>query len=137
MHSLIFWFQYRWLDIIRTYSSHFSLNFIYWFNNFRYDSFEDLDLKCYVIPSVANQGLEIGGLVFPACPMNEIYTDSQICSLSYLRDPPLIKVNALVKWPISPMRLTNLGVTSTFYEVVCLSSLGFWVNYSLVTINYV
>ncbi|XP_071848610.1 nitric oxide synthase, inducible-like isoform X2 [Apostichopus japonicus] len=56
-----------------------------------YDSFEDLDLKCYVIPSVANQGLEIGGLVFPACPMNEIYTDSQICSLSYLRDPPLIK----------------------------------------------
>lgn len=56
-----------------------------------HDSFEDLDLKCCVIPSTANQGLEIGGLVFPACPMNEVYTDSQLCQKLHLKDEMLVK----------------------------------------------
>ena len=47
---------------------------------FRYDWFEDFDLKWYALPAVANMLLEIGGLEFTACPFNGWYMSAEtIC----------------------------------------------------------
>lgn len=45
---------------------------------FRYDWFEDFDLKWYALPAVANMLLEIGGLEFTACPFNGWYMSAEI-----------------------------------------------------------
>lgn len=45
---------------------------------FRFDWFEDFDLKWYALPAVANMLLEIGGLEFTACPFNGWYMSAEI-----------------------------------------------------------
>lgn len=53
-------------------------SFVFFF--FRYDWFEDFDLKWYALPAVANMLLEIGGLEFTACPFNGWYMSAEIGS---------------------------------------------------------
>ncbi|XP_072909368.1 nitric oxide synthase, inducible-like [Hemitrygon akajei] len=43
-----------------------------------YEWFEDLNLKWYALPAVANMMLEVGGLEFPGCPFNGWYMSSEI-----------------------------------------------------------
>jgi len=45
---------------------------------YRYDWFEDFDLKWYALPAVANMMLEVGGLQFTAAPFNGWYMSSEI-----------------------------------------------------------
>lgn len=44
----------------------------------RYEWFQDLGLKWYALPAVANMLLEVGGLEFPACPFNGWYMGTEI-----------------------------------------------------------
>lgn len=43
-----------------------------------YDWFKDIKLKWYFLPIVANMCLDIGGLVFMACPFNGWYMQTEI-----------------------------------------------------------
>ncbi|XP_078277885.1 nitric oxide synthase 1 [Rhinoraja longicauda] len=44
----------------------------------RFEWFEGLKLKWYVLPAVSNMLLDIGGLEFPACPFNGWYMGTEI-----------------------------------------------------------
>lgn len=44
----------------------------------RYEWFQELGLKWYALPAVANMLLEVGGLEFPACPFNGWYMGTEI-----------------------------------------------------------
>lgn len=44
----------------------------------RYEWFQELGLKWYGLPAVANMLLEVGGLEFPACPFNGWYMGTEI-----------------------------------------------------------
>ncbi|NP_001166455.1 nitric oxide synthase, inducible [Cavia porcellus] len=44
----------------------------------KYEWFQDLGLKWYALPAVANMLLEVGGLEFPACPFNGWYMGTEI-----------------------------------------------------------
>jgi len=45
---------------------------------YRYDWFEDFDLKWYALPAVSNMMLEVGGLQFTAAPFNGWYMSTEI-----------------------------------------------------------
>lgn len=44
----------------------------------KYEWFQELGLKWYALPAVANMLLEVGGLEFPACPFNGWYMGTEI-----------------------------------------------------------
>jgi nitric oxide synthase oxygenase domain/subunit len=44
----------------------------------RYPWFEELGLKWYAVPAVANMLLDMGGLQFTACPFNGWYMGTEI-----------------------------------------------------------
>uniref|UniRef100_A0A6I8N1Q8 Nitric oxide synthase, inducible n=1 Tax=Ornithorhynchus anatinus TaxID=9258 RepID=A0A6I8N1Q8_ORNAN len=44
----------------------------------KYEWFQELDLKWYALPAVANMLLEVGGLEFPGCPFNGWYMGTEI-----------------------------------------------------------
>lgn len=44
----------------------------------RYEWFQELGLKWYALPAVANMLLEVGGLEFPGCPFNGWYMGTEI-----------------------------------------------------------
>ncbi|KAG8520107.1 Nitric oxide synthase, inducible, partial [Galemys pyrenaicus] len=44
----------------------------------KYEWFQELELKWYALPAVANMLLEVGGLEFPACPFNGWYMGTEI-----------------------------------------------------------
>ncbi|KAI5193446.1 nitric oxide synthase, inducible isoform X1 [Manis pentadactyla] len=44
----------------------------------KYEWFQELELKWYALPAVANMLLEVGGLEFPGCPFNGWYMGTEI-----------------------------------------------------------
>ncbi|KAI4566200.1 hypothetical protein MJG53_014877 [Ovis ammon polii x Ovis aries] len=44
----------------------------------RYEWFQELELKWYALPAVANMLLEVGGLEFPGCPFNGWYMGTEV-----------------------------------------------------------
>lgn len=60
----------------------------------KYDWFKELNLKWYCVPGVSSMSLDVGGLVFTACPFNGWYMQTEIA-----RD--LADINRYNKLPVS------------------------------------
>jgi len=84
---------------------------------YRYDWFEDFDLKWYALPAVANMVLEIGGLQFPAAPFNGWYMSSEIGSrnLSDVYRYNMLKVCIII--------IIIIIANVKFYVPICISLL--------------
>ena len=48
------------------------------FCSIRYEWFKELNLKWYCVPGVSSMALDVGGLVFTACPFNGWYMQTEI-----------------------------------------------------------
>jgi nitric oxide synthase oxygenase domain/subunit len=71
---------------------------------YRYEWFKELNLKWYCVPGVSSMSLDVGGLIFTACPFNGWYMQTEIA-----RD--LADVNRYNKLPVNKLNVFFTLVT--------------------------
>lgn len=74
----------------------------------RYEWFQELELKWYALPAVANMLLEAGGLEFPGCPFNGWYMGTEIgvrdfCDVQRYNILEVMRTTQLASWRCEPV----------------------------------
>nr|CAB3264406.1 nitric oxide synthase, brain-like [Phallusia mammillata] len=95
----------------------------------RFEWFKDLEFKWYAVPAVANIGLDIGGVFFPASPFNGWFMGTEIA-----RD-----LCDLQRYNVLPEVAKKMGLdirkTSSLWKDVALLEMNISVLYSFQTDN--